>query len=55
LAAPGFVDQGGNITEAGKVAGEIWHPIIGRGIHDNEQLTPAEAVDFYTRQLKEAA
>src|SRR5665213_23463 len=46
LAAPGFVDQGGSITEAGAVAGEIWHPIIGRGIHANKDMTPRQAVEF---------
>jgi orotidine-5'-phosphate decarboxylase len=52
LAAPGFVDQGGSITEAGSVAGEIWHPIIGRGVHANADMSPREAVEFYTRQLR---
>jgi len=54
LAAPGFVDQGGSITEAGEKAGEIWHPIIGRGVHANKDMSPREAIDFYTRQLKTA-
>jgi orotidine-5'-phosphate decarboxylase len=52
LAAPGFVDQGGSVTESGKAAGELWHPIIGRGIHANQRLNPRQAVDFYTEQLK---
>ncbi len=51
LAAPGFVDQGGSITDAGAVAGQLWHPIIGRGIHANANMTPREAVDFYTAQM----
>jgi orotidine-5'-phosphate decarboxylase len=51
LAAPGFVDQGGSITEAGTAAGKIWHPIIGRGVHANKDMKPREAVDFYTQQL----
>lgn len=55
LAAPGFVDQGGSVTEAGAVAGRIWHPIIGRGIHANKEMTPREAVEFYSQQLQEAA
>jgi orotidine-5'-phosphate decarboxylase len=55
LAAPGFVDQGGSITEAGTVAGQFWHPIIGRGVHANKDLAPREAVDFYTKQMQEAA
>jgi orotidine-5'-phosphate decarboxylase len=28
--APGFVAQGGEITEAAKVAGDSWHAIVGR-------------------------
>lgn len=55
LAAPGFVDQGGNVTEAAAAAGELWHPIMGRGIHANPALKPSEAVQFYSQLLKEAA
>ena len=32
LYAPGFVAQGGSISEAAKVAGSRWHAIVGRGI-----------------------
>lgn len=42
LYAPGFVAQGGNITEAGKVAGSNFHAIVGRGIHGAEN--PAQAI-----------
>lgn len=52
LAAPGFVNQGGTITDAGAAAGELWHPIIGRGIHANPDMTPRQAVDFYTAQMR---
>jgi orotidine-5'-phosphate decarboxylase len=52
LAAPGFVDQGGDITEAAEVAGKFWTPIIGRGIHANLKMTPKEAVQFYVSQLR---
>jgi len=31
--APGFVAQGGEISEAAKVAGSSWHAIVGRGIY----------------------
>lgn len=31
--APGFVAQGGRISEAAKVAGDSWHAIVGRGIY----------------------
>lgn len=30
--SPGFVAQGGELSETGKVAGSRWHPIIGRAI-----------------------
>jgi orotidine-5'-phosphate decarboxylase len=56
LAAPGFVDQGGSTTEAAVVAGRFWHPIMGRAVHANKDgMNPREAVEFYTRQLREAA
>lgn len=33
LYAPGFIAQGGDIAETGKVAGENWHAIVGSGIY----------------------
>jgi len=36
LYAPGFVAQGGNISETGKVAGENWHAIVGSAIYKAE-------------------
>lgn len=36
LYAPGFIDQGGIITECGKVAGENWHAIVGSAIYKKE-------------------
>jgi orotidine-5'-phosphate decarboxylase len=36
--APGFIAQGGNITEAAKVAGNHWHAIIGRGIYQAKDI-----------------
>lgn len=32
LYAPGFITQGGDISDIGKVAGERWHAIVGRAI-----------------------
>jgi orotidine-5'-phosphate decarboxylase len=52
LAAPGFVDQGGSITRAGAVAGDIWHPIMGRGVHANRDMKPRQAVEYYVSQLR---
>lgn len=31
--SPGLIAQGGEITEAAKVAGDRWHAIVGRGIY----------------------
>jgi len=39
LYAPGFVTQGGDISECGKAAGERFHPIVGSAIYN--QKTPA--------------
>jgi orotidine-5'-phosphate decarboxylase len=36
--APGFVAQGGEISDAGKVAGDCWHAIVGRGIYKAENI-----------------
>lgn len=38
LYAPGFVTQGGDITDCGKAAGSRFHPIVGSGIYG--QATP---------------
>ncbi len=39
--APGFVSQGGDISEAGKTAGKYWHAIIGRGIYEAKDIRKA--------------
>lgn len=49
LYAPGFVAQGGEITEAGKVAGTRWHAIVGRGITNAED--PRATVEELASQL----
>jgi orotidine-5'-phosphate decarboxylase len=36
LMAPGFIDQGGKISEAGQVAGERFHTIAGRAVVNAE-------------------
>ena len=36
LFAPGFIIQGGDISEAGKVAGEQWHAIVGSAIYKKQ-------------------
>lgn len=47
--APGFVKQGGSISDAAKVAGDKWHAIVGRGIYKAEDIK--EAALEYTSQL----
>ncbi len=39
--APGFVAQGGSISEAAKVAGDRWHAIVGRGIYGASNIREA--------------
>lgn len=38
---PGFVAQGGVITDAARVAGNSWHAIVGRGIYKAEDKKQA--------------
>lgn len=33
LYAPGFISQGGSISETGKIAGKRWHAIVGSAIY----------------------
>jgi len=41
LYAPGFIAQGGVITETGKVAGKNWHAIVGSAIYKADNTTKA--------------
>ncbi len=59
--SPGFVDQGGDISTSGKVAGERWHAICGRATYNPnkkknlDDVTPEEineAAIKLTAQLK---
>ena len=47
--APGFIVQGGEITEARKAIRERFHPIVGRGIYEAENMEQA-ALDL-TRNI----
>ena len=38
LYAPGFISQGGDISETGKVAGNKWHAIVGSAIYKKEGI-----------------
>ncbi len=35
--APGFIAQGGKISDAAEAAGDKWHAIVGRGIYFNKE------------------
>ena len=39
--APGFITQGGEISEAAKIAGNKWHAIVGRAIYQSENIKTA--------------
>ncbi len=39
--APGFVAQGGEISETAETAGKYWHAIIGRGIYKADNIKQA--------------
>jgi orotidine-5'-phosphate decarboxylase len=39
--APGFVAQGGSISDAAKAAGSKWHAIVGRGIYEAKDMRKA--------------
>lgn len=49
LYAPGFVAQGGEISEAGKAAGDNWHAIVGRGITEADDSR--QAAIAHTKQI----
>ncbi len=36
--APGFIAQGGKITDAAESAGERWHAIVGRAIYNSDDI-----------------
>tara|TARA_Y100000310_G_scaffold55028_1_gene50454 strand:+ start:376 stop:1071 length:696 start_codon:yes stop_codon:yes gene_type:complete len=37
--SPGFVEQGGKLSESGKIAGDRWHAIVGRAIYNAKNPT----------------
>ena len=39
--APGFIDQGGIISECGQAAGDEWHAIVGSAIYKKEDMRAA--------------
>ncbi|MEX2013131.1 MAG: orotidine 5'-phosphate decarboxylase / HUMPS family protein [Candidatus Levyibacteriota bacterium] len=53
LHAPGFIDQGGDITETGRVAGKRFHPIVGGAIYNASDIR-AKAQELTSKLLKAA-
>lgn len=49
--SPGFVAQGGKITETAKVAGDSWHAIIGRPIYTAKDIR--KTAKEYTKEIIE--
>ena len=41
MSAPGFVDQGGDVSVTGKVAGKRWNAIVGGGIYKAKNMREA--------------
>lgn len=50
LYAPGFIKQGGEISEMAKVAGKRWHAIVGSAIYNSEDITAA--AEEMTKQIR---
>ncbi len=44
LFAPGFIGQGGNISETGQVAGDNWHAIVGSALYKKEGVAEMRKV-----------
>lgn len=52
LFAPGFINQGGNISETGKAAGERWHAIVGSAIYTKSTVEEMrEVACLLTQQI----
>lgn len=41
LYAPGFISQGGKISECGRMAGDYWHAIVGSAIYNATDIQKA--------------
>lgn len=52
LYAPGFISQGGDITETGKEAGGRWHAIVGSAIYNQDDMEAMrEVAEKLTAQI----
>lgn len=49
LYAPGFISQGGKISECGRLAGDRWHAIVGSAIYGATDIN--KAVGELTREI----
>ena len=49
LYPPGLVNQGGDITQSGKAAGDKWHAIVGRAIYNAKDIQ--KTVEKLTKQI----
>lgn len=47
--APGFINQGGTLSDAAKAAGERWHAIVGRAIYNSKDIR--NAINDLSREL----
>lgn len=55
LYAPGFIGQGGDISETGKVAGDRWHAIVGSAIYGQPDVDAMRVVALrLTQQIQVA-
>lgn len=50
LYSPGFLTQGGEISEFAKAAGDRWHAIVGRAIY--EAVNIHDAAERLTKQIR---
>lgn len=57
LYAPGFIAQGGVISECGQAAGDKWHPIVGTAIYKqpNAAAQRRAAIEMTSQILAEVA
>lgn len=49
VSAPGFITQGGDLSECGKVAGDNFHPIVGSAIYN--ATYPSAVADMLARKI----
>jgi orotidine-5'-phosphate decarboxylase len=56
LYAPGFLTQGGSISECGQAAGDEWHAIVGSAIYGKDEPNTREqmrtAMELVTGQIR---